>query len=76
MSYIYLAIKNSWEIFQTKCQGLNWGQGRSQNLKEVHQNFTEVFHIDDVTANDVIQRNQHRKKKLSSIVITDVQLAS
>ena len=35
-------------------------QGRSQNLKEVPQNFTEVFNIDDVTAND---RNQHCKEK-------------
>ena len=54
-------------------------QGRSQNLKEVPQNLTEVFNIDDVTANDVIQRNQHRKGKqinLSYIVITDVKLAS
>ena len=54
-------------------------QGRSQNLKEVPLNFTEVFNIDDVTANDVIQRNQHRKGKqinLSYIVITDVKLAS
>ena len=53
-------------------------QGRSQNLKEVPQNFTEVFNIDDA-ANDVIQRNKHRKEKkinLSSIVITDVKLAS
>ena len=51
-------------------------QGRSQNLKEVPQNFTEVFNIDDVTANDVIQRNEHpkEKKNLSSIVITDVKL--
>ena len=32
-------------------------QGRSQNLKEVPQNFTEIFNIDGVTANDVIQRN-------------------
>ena len=39
------------------------GQGRSQNLKEGLQNFTEVSNVDDVTANDVIQRNQHRKKK-------------
>ena len=38
-------------------------QGRSQNLKEVPQNFTEAFNIDDVTANDVIQKNQHRKEK-------------
>ena len=38
-------------------------QGRSQNLKEVSQNFTEVFNFDDVTANDVIRRNQHRKEK-------------
>ena len=55
------------------------GQGRSQNLKEITQNFTEVFNIDDVTANEVIQRNQHRKGnkiKLSFIVITDVKLAS
>ena len=43
------------------------GQGRvqrhSQNLKEVFQNFTELFDTDDVTANDVIQRNQHRNEK-------------
>ena len=52
-------------------------QGRSQSLKEVPQNFTKVFNIDDVTANDIIQRNQYRKeKKLSSIVITDVKLTS
>ena len=52
--------------------------GRSQNSKEVPRNFAEVFNIDDVTANDVIQRNQHRKEKknLNSIVIIDVKLAS
>ena len=33
-------------------------QRRSQNIKEVPQNFTEVFNI-----GDVIQRNQHRKEK-------------
>ena len=63
-------------LFKLICKGI---QGRSQNLKEVPQNFTEVFNIDDVTANDVIQRSQHRKEKkinLSSIVITDVKLAS
>ena len=38
-------------------------QGRSQNLKEVPQNYTDVFNIDEVTANDVIQRNRHRKEK-------------
>ena len=38
-------------------------QGRSQNLKEVPQNFLEVLNIDDVTANDVIQRNHIAKKK-------------
>ena len=37
--------------------------GRIQNLKKVPQNFTEVFNIDDVTANDIIQKNQHRKEK-------------
>ena len=55
-----------------------WDLGRSHNLKEVPQNFTEVFKINDVTANDVIQRNQHRQEKkinLSSILITDVKLA-
>ena len=36
-------------------------QGRSQNLKEVFQIFKEVFNIDYITANDVIERNQHRK---------------
>ena len=54
-------------------------QGRSQNLKELPQDFTEVFNIDDVAANDVIQRKQHHKEKkinLSFIVITDVKLAS
>ena len=38
-------------------------QGRIQNLKKVPQNFTEVFNIDDVTANDIIQKNQHRKEE-------------
>ena len=38
-------------------------QGRSQNLKEVPENFKEVFNIDEVTANDVTQRNQHCKEK-------------
>ena len=38
-------------------------QGRSQNLREVPQNFKKVFIIDDVTANDAIQRNQYRKVK-------------
>ena len=40
-------------------------QGRSQNLKELPQNFTKVFNIDDVTANDVMQRNQHREEKIT-----------
>ena len=38
-------------------------QGRSQNLKEVTQTFTEVFNIDDVTANGVIQGNHYHKEK-------------
>ena len=52
--------------------------GCSHNLIEVPQNFKEFFIIDDVTANDVLQRNQYRKEKkdLSSIVITDLKLAS
>ena len=59
-------------------QNFDKGQGRSQKLKEVPQNFTEVFKISDVTANNFTQRNQHRKEKkinLSSIVITDVKSA-
>ena len=55
-------------------------QGRNQNLKEVPQNYTDFFNVDDVTANDVIQRKQHCKEKKktskSSIVITDVKLTS
>ena len=42
-------------------------QGRSQNLKEVPQNFTKVFNIDDVTANGVIQGNEHRKEKKNKL---------
>ena len=38
-------------------------QGRSQNFEKVPQNFTEVSNVDDVTANDVIQKNQYRKEK-------------
>ena len=49
-----------------------------QNLKEVSQNFTEVFKVIGVTVNDVIWRNQYLKenKNLSSIVITGAKLAS
>ena len=47
----------------SQAKNLYSSQGRSQNLKEVPQNFTEVFNIDDVTANDIIQRNQHRKEE-------------
>ena len=51
-----------------------FSQVRSQNLKEVPQNFKQVFNIDDVTANST---NIAKKKiNLSSIVITDVKLAS
>ena len=35
----------------------------SQNLKEVPQNFTEVFNVDDVTANDVFRETNITKKK-------------
>ena len=53
-------------------------QGRSQNLKEVPQNFTG-FNVDDVATNDGRHRekptSQRKKINLSSIVITDVKLA-
>ena len=41
-------------------------QARRQNLKAVPQNFMEVFKVDDVTTNDVIQKKQHllRNEKL------------
>ena len=51
-----LSIKTWKEVLDRK----RYGQGRKQNLKEVPQNFTEVFNIDNVTLDDVIQRNQHR----------------
>ena len=54
-------------------------KGSSENLKQVPQNFTEVLNIDDITDNDVIQKNQHRTEKeinLGSKVIIDVKLAS
>ena len=38
-------------------------RGVARILKKVPQNFTEVFNIDNVTSNDVIQRNEHRKEK-------------
>ena len=51
-------------------------QGRRQNLKEVPQNFTEVFNVDDVTANNKKTNVTEKKINLSSIVITDIKLAS
>ena len=54
-------------------------QGRSQNLKDVPQNFTGVFNIYDVTAKTSYRETNVAKQKkiiLSSIVITDVKLAS
>ena len=38
-------------------------QGRTQNLKEVPQNYTDVFNIYDVTTNGTIEKNQQRKEK-------------
>ena len=44
----------------------NTEQGGSQNLKAVPQNSMEVFKVDDIPANDVIQKKQHliRKEKV------------
>ena len=36
-------------------------------MGEVPQIFSEVFKIDDVTANDVIQRNPHREEKKNKL---------
>ena len=54
--YIYLILWKWNEI-------LHINQERSHNLKEVAQKFTEVSYTADVIADDVIQRNQHRKGK-------------
>ena len=35
-------------------------QGSNQNLKEAPQDVMEIFNVDDVAANDVIKKNQHR----------------
>ena len=53
--------KSAWRESGTQSR-----QGHSQNLKAVPQNFMEVFKVDDVTANDAIQKKQHllRKEKL------------
>ena len=48
--------------FKAFDQLLLW-QGRSQNLKAVPRNLMEVFKVDDVTANDVIQKKQYRLRK-------------
>ena len=66
-----------WNFATVKCD-TGFLKGRCKNLKVVSKNFPEIFNDDDVRANDVIQWNQHRKeeKYLSSIVITDVKLAS
>ena len=53
----------------------NWEKGNiipiykkdlKENSKEVPQNFTDVLNM-DVTANDVKQRNQHRKEKKNKL---------
>ena len=53
-------------------------QARSQNLKAVPQNFMKVFKVSDVTANDVIQKKQHRLRKeklqISHISIFNIKL--
>ena len=46
---------------QAKLSVIN--QERSQNLKEIPQNFKKVFNVDDATDSDIIQWNQHRKEK-------------
>ena len=53
-------------------------QARSQNLNTVPQNFMKVFKVSDVTANDVIQKKQHRLRKeklqISHISIFNIKL--
>ena len=53
-------VRNIFSTEQEHMLSLNI-QGRSQNLKEVPQNFTEVLNIDDVTANEPTSQ----RKKLS-----------
>ena len=47
----------------TECVISGCNQGRSQNLKEVPQNFRDVFDIDDLTANDIYRETNIAKKK-------------
>ena len=54
-----MAALKIWENYEV----INKAQGRSHNLKEVPQNFSEVLNVGDVTANDVMQRKQHHKEK-------------
>ena len=51
-------VGGGWKSFEKLTR-----QEHSQNLKEVPKNVTEVFNIDGIKANDVIQRNQHDKEK-------------
>ena len=53
----FFGLKQHEIWFKCLCQ-----QGRSQDLKEVPQNFTEFFNIAAVTGNDVRKSNQNRKE--------------
>ena len=73
------AVVQSWRALHTRLRKTALHHtGVRARVNEVPQNFTEVYNVDDVSANDVIRRNQHRKEKknLSPIVITGVKLAS
>ena len=56
-------------------------QERSQNLKEVPQNFMKVFNVNDAAANDLIQKlkkkiaKEKKKTRVPKLIIDD-KLAS
>ena len=68
-----------WKFLYVVYQNACFFNFRDEARIQEPQNFVEVLNIDDVTGNDIIQRNQHRKEnkiKLSSALITGVKLAS
>ena len=69
-------IFKTFSLQRKKLKFVIFVEGRRQNLKEVPQNFTEVFNVDDVTANNKKTNVTEKKINLSSIVITDIKLAS
>ena len=61
MQVRYFLLNKHIKIFLSKYVSIK-NQGCSQNLKEVPQNCVELFNVDDVTANDIIETIITKKK--------------